>query len=193
MKWQGKHVRAWCFRVLITSLLVATSGAQAATLDVVGGQLVGAPAVDVDGALYNVKFLDGTCIAVFNGCDSNSDFTFQTLASANLAAQALLDQVLVDGAPGAFDTDPELTNGCSDISFCFVNFPYEIAPGAAINVTIAINAAPPLGSTAQPATSNSMCSSCSARRQKLGWWRGCFASGASLRFEVRSSSDRNPQ
>jgi hypothetical protein len=116
----------------------------AASLDVIGGQLFGASNVDVGGVLYDVEFLDGTCIAVYDGCDSNSDFTFQTVGSASVAAQALLDQVFVDGAPGAFDTDPELSNGCSDTDFCFVDFPFEIAAGAAINVRVAINAAPPL-------------------------------------------------
>ena len=45
----------------------------------------------VDGDLYNVQFLDGTCSEMYNGCDSTSDFTFQTLAAATLASSALSD------------------------------------------------------------------------------------------------------
>ena len=53
-----------------------------------------------DGNLYDVQFLDGSCISLFNGCDDVSDFTFQTQAAAILASQALLDQVLLDGGGG---------------------------------------------------------------------------------------------
>ena len=44
-------------------VLVAASSAGAATLNVSGGQLLGASGVIVDGISYDVEFLDGTCIA----------------------------------------------------------------------------------------------------------------------------------
>ena len=88
-------------------------GAQAATFDVIGGQLFGASGVDVGGTLYDVEFLDGSCITLFNGCDDVSDFTFQTSLAASVASQALLDQVFLDGPLGNFDSSPNLTNGCS--------------------------------------------------------------------------------
>jgi hypothetical protein len=50
---------------------------------------MGASDVLVDGSLYDVQFLDGTCIDLYDGCDEVSDFTFQTSASAVLASQAL--------------------------------------------------------------------------------------------------------
>jgi hypothetical protein len=99
-------------------LLLASSSASAATLIVVGGQLLGASGVDVAGTLYNVEFLDGTCIDLYNGCDDVSDFTFQTGIETNLASQALLDQVFTDGVAGLFDSFPELTEGCDDAGFC---------------------------------------------------------------------------
>ena len=83
--------------VLAVVLVLVASSAQAATLNVVGGQLLGASDVLVDGSLYNVEFLDGTCIDLYNGCDDVSDFTFQTEAAALLAAQALLLQVFENG------------------------------------------------------------------------------------------------
>ena len=92
-------------------LFFVAGAAQAATLNVVGGQLMGASGVDVGGTLYDVQFLDGSCSALFNGCDADSDFTFNSLASAGLASQALLDLVFIDVAQGAFDTDPDLTRG----------------------------------------------------------------------------------
>ena len=76
---------------LAVVLVLMAGGAQAATLNVIGGILHGASDVLVDGNLYDVQFLDGTCIDLYDGCDDVSDFTFQTQASAALASQALLD------------------------------------------------------------------------------------------------------
>ena len=107
--------------LLVLALSFVSSSAFAATLNVVGGQLMGASDVLVDGNLYDVQFLDGTCIDLYNGCDEASDFTFQTEASAILASQALRDQVFDDWSPSAFQTNPALTNGCQPASVtCFV-------------------------------------------------------------------------
>ncbi len=103
--------------------LLFSSAAFAATLNVVGGQLMGASNVLVDGNLYDVQFLDGTCIALYNGCDEVSDFTFQTEASATLASQALFDQVFLDGVE-SFYTAVHLTNGCEDQAVCRVLSPF---------------------------------------------------------------------
>jgi hypothetical protein len=105
----------------------AASSASAATLNVSGGQLLGAFGVDVGGNLYNVDFLNGTCIALYDGCDDVSDFTFQTFAAADLASQALLDQVFLNGAD-LFDTAPELTNGCNPLQgevLCVAITPFD--------------------------------------------------------------------
>ncbi|MCH2186655.1 PEP-CTERM sorting domain-containing protein [Myxococcota bacterium] len=95
--------------VLLAVFMLASFSAGAANLNVAGGQLMGATGVIVDGSSYNVAFLDGTCIALYDGCDEASDFTFQTAAAATLASQALLDQVFLDGI-GLFDSNPALTN-----------------------------------------------------------------------------------
>lgn len=117
-------------RLLIGSTLGAlalvvclASSANAATLNVVGGQLAGASNVLVNGNLYDVEFLDGTCIALFTGCDEASDFTFPSFAAATLASQALLDQVFLDGA-NLFDTSPDLTNGVLTSVVGFLETPY---------------------------------------------------------------------
>ena len=120
-------------RLMVLSLAVVfgASAASAATLNVVEGALVGASNVDVGGQLYDVEFVDGTCVALFDGCDSFSDFTFQTPAAAAAASQALLNQVLLDdgGGAGKFDSDPELTNGCSNIFSCNVITPDGVDAG----------------------------------------------------------------
>jgi hypothetical protein len=96
--------------------------AQTATLIVESGLLVGATEVDVAGSLYDVSFIDGSCITLFDGCDSASDFPFGSAldtTSGLAAAQSLLDQVFV----GAFDTSPGLTRGCSDVALCIAFIP----------------------------------------------------------------------
>ncbi len=82
--------------VLAVGLVLMSSGAQAATLNVVGGQLMGASGVDVAGILFDVQVLDGSWITLFDGCDDPSDITFPTEASVILASQALLDQGCVE-------------------------------------------------------------------------------------------------
>jgi hypothetical protein len=105
--------------------------ARAATLDVVNGELVGAFDVMVNGALYDVSFVDGTCVDVFEGCDDVSDFQFTTSGNANFASLALLGQVLL----GTYDDFPELTAGCESTIVCHVATPYgPSAPSGEINV-----------------------------------------------------------
>ncbi len=128
--------------VLAAVLVLVASGAQAATLNVIGGQLHGAFDVNVGGSLYDVEFVDGTCIALYGGCDEASDFTFQTFASAQLAARALLDQVFLDGASGPFDSDPSLTRGCEGATACDPLTPYAVAGGDQFSYVWAENADP---------------------------------------------------
>lgn len=110
----------WC----LLGLCMAFANAHAAVLLVDGsGQLTGANGVDVGGTLYDVRFVDGTCISLYSDCDSAEDFTLD-FAGAGLASQALLDQVFVDGSEGNFDSDPGLTSGCTFVDSCGVITPY---------------------------------------------------------------------
>ena len=107
--------------------------------------MLGASNVNVGGDLYNVQFLDGTCIDLFNGCNEVSDFTFQTQAATESALQALLDQVFLDGA-NLFDTDPELTVGCTDASLCRAITPYTFG-GGGVFTAVSSNVAGVTGDT----------------------------------------------
>ena len=91
--------------------------AHSATLVVSGGQLMGATEVDVDGINYDVSFMDGSCISLFEGCTA---FAFTNLGDAQAASQALLDQVFI----GTFDTTPGLTNGIDIASPGFILTPF---------------------------------------------------------------------
>ena len=127
----------------LAAAIVASAGlmaeARAATLIIDGfGQLTGAEGVDVNGTLYDVTFADGTCTALFNGCDEEADFTFNSGAVAADAAQALLDQVFVDVGFGEFDSAPSLTNGCNVDANCNAFIPYGFA-GDFISIASAQN------------------------------------------------------
>lgn len=103
------HKLRW---LLVVAILWLASSHAANLLVDVNGELTGARGVNVGGVLYDIEFVEGTCVNLFNGCDSASDFAFSDATSAAAASQALLDQVFLDVAAGTFDTDPSRTLGC---------------------------------------------------------------------------------
>ena len=118
--------------LLAVATLTVPMVTQGVTLQIDGsGVLTGASEVAVGGALYDVRFLDGTCISLFTGCDDSTDFAFASAADALIAAQALLDQVLTDTPLGQFDSVVALTSGCtnSDLGACGLITPYAAANG----------------------------------------------------------------
>ncbi len=127
--------------ILAAVSVLMAGGAQAATLNVVGGELFGASGVDVGGTLYDVEFLDGSCITLFTGCDDASDFTFQSQAAAVLASQALLDQVFFEGTT-FWDWLPASITGCSGplspASGCWTYTPYQLDGTADVYISVAV-------------------------------------------------------
>lgn len=122
----------------LSSLCIAAPSVRAATL-IVGadGKLTGATGVTVGASTFDVRFIDGTCAAVFDGCDQLADFDFITEADGIAAATALLDQVFIDGQAGLFDTMPQQTLGCTATT-CAAFIP--ISPGpTSLRVHIASN------------------------------------------------------
>ncbi len=114
----------------LASIGLLAAPATAAELLVQGGKLHGANGVDVDGILYDVRFVEGTCSSVFDGCDEASDFTFNDGQNqpAIHALFALLDQVFVDGPQGNFDSDSSLTFGCAS-TYCIASIPIRLENG----------------------------------------------------------------
>lgn len=111
---------------------VAPYAAYAATLQVnAAGVLTGALKVDVEGDLFDIVFVDGSCASVFSGCDTASDLDVTSSSRAVVIGAALRDQVFIDGALGAFDSDPTRTLGCSTTTFgfCQTLIPTEILSG----------------------------------------------------------------
>lgn len=129
--------RTGFFAMITLGFLALTSQAQALTLNVVGGQLLGASGVNVGGTLYDVEFLDGTCVALFNGCDSVTDFTFQAQPDAFSAVQVLFDEVFIDSTFGQFRSDPSSINGISGPS-AIIFMPYAFNSTAASLTSAAV-------------------------------------------------------
>lgn len=133
-------------RTLVVCAVLALCGlaaeSRAAALIIVGGELRGATGVNVDGTFYNVEFLDGTCEALFDGCDNAADdFAFTNDAVAAAAAHALLVQVFldIDTATGMFDSNPGATRGCRAGTLACVFFiPFETA-GSEVTLIYFIN------------------------------------------------------
>jgi hypothetical protein len=80
--------------------------------------LLGADNVEVNNKFYNVRFVDGTCIMLFNGCDASDDFLFNTKDSAEAASDSLLLQVFNDDS--LVDLGPSQTNGCFELYGCSI-------------------------------------------------------------------------
>ena len=116
--------------------LILSTSAYSATLVIENGQLVGADSIVFDGFTGSVKFVEGTCVDLFNGCDEPSDIVFESLTSTNTQARdlalaansALLEQVF-DAFP-LYDENIALTFGCEEGAFvalgrCTLITPYD--------------------------------------------------------------------
>lgn len=130
-----------CLYALMGALLLgsfAATAQAAVTLVFSGSELSGARGVMVNGTAYDVDFVDGSCVAVFGGCDdAGSDFAFAT-GSELAASLALLDQVFLDGPQGPFDSEPTRVAGCEDARACYVLTPFFIS-GSQVLASAAAN------------------------------------------------------
>lgn len=134
----------WALALLFgaSALSLTAAPAQAGPILLISeGKLIGANNVDVLGTLYDVRFVDGTCATVFSGCDSVSDFDFNSFELATAAAGALMQQVLLDSSLGDFDSLPALTAGCSYAANCALELPYGFWPDGSVKTGAAVNSA----------------------------------------------------
>ena len=118
-------------RLIVATLTVTFMvPANAATFVINGaGQAVGATGLTVNGASYDVTFVDGTCTTVFGTC-SSGNFAFTTNSDAYGAAAALLGLFKTNST---FDLTPELTAGCGGRGVnsveCAMYVPYSVSGG----------------------------------------------------------------
>ena len=124
-------MKAIAFALLLTPVFWHGSG-NAATLTIVDGELRGATGVQVGGTPVEVVFADSTCLNSFpsdsycNGVTPSSGLPpFYTELFANLAGQALLEQVFLDSHLGSFDSNPSAVFGCEATSYCESVIPFK--------------------------------------------------------------------
>ena len=93
---------------------LATTAAHAGPMFVVNGSgiLTGVNDLTVDAAVYDVSFVPGSCVSVFNPCTSNADFTFIT-AAGDLDAASALEAALM---ASPYSNDPNDILGYSPTS-----------------------------------------------------------------------------
>lgn len=117
---------ALVFRLVLLAALALPAQA-AVVLRVSQGNLLGASGVLIGGKTYDVTFSVASCVDLFMGCDEpTEDFAFLNITDGATASQALLDQVLVDGAPeGDFNSMLDRVPGCtSPAAICRILTPY---------------------------------------------------------------------
>jgi hypothetical protein len=131
-------VRSCCAAVLLTLALNVPAHAAAIQMVDAAGLLTGATNVDVDGVYYDVEFRVGLCAVVVPGCDGTGGLP--TAAFALSASAALLEQVLLDTALGAFDSNPGLTVGCAlSPDLCWVQTLFAVNTGGTFTTRAAEN------------------------------------------------------
>ena len=115
----------------VLGLSMVFTSAHALTLQVADGKLTGAQGVLVEGSLYDVKFLDGTCSTVFGSeCSGSGSFVFNSATSALSAATALINQVFAPtNSPSGIPGYPPALNIAGigpDLGFAQVMIPYAL-------------------------------------------------------------------
>ena len=81
------------------------------------GSLVGVRTLAFEGALYEVEFIDGSCIELLDGCDEPEDFPFESIPQAE-AASAVLQTL--------FSTRGYAIRGCEPDFSCSLLTPIEL-------------------------------------------------------------------
>src|SRR2546430_1554652 len=119
--------------VLVGCILfsLTAQAAPAPTLVFTGNILTGANGVLVGTTLYDVRFVDGTCAAVFGACDA-AHFAFTEEDDAEEATDALRDLVFIDQGSHPLNSQPKMTFGCPGnlgSTKCDIWTPYEIGSG----------------------------------------------------------------
>ena len=109
----------------------------AVTYTVENGNLMSAQGINVGGSLYDVEFLDGTFEDLFPVSELRPHAVgagyyvfpepFETYEDVQPFGQALLDQVFVDTASYAWDSDPTLVNGCENQFRCEMIIPISVS------------------------------------------------------------------
>lgn len=119
--------------LFILTFLLSTGAAATPMLTTDGsGNVTGATGLEADGATYSMEFVDGSCIELFDGCDSNADFIVP--GTGDVTHGALLDTfydafiapIRSSFDPDSLDAAPWLAIGCDDQLVCNTFAPIKV-------------------------------------------------------------------
>ena len=112
-------------------LALPSASAMAQTRVISSGILTGVNGLDVNGTFYDVSFQDGTCAQIFGGCVDQNEINSRNGGGDPMAAlNALRIAIFFDGPLGNFDSNINLTFGCSDAPNCAILTPiFNIGDG----------------------------------------------------------------
>ncbi|MBK9363176.1 MAG: hypothetical protein IPM99_19745 [Rubrivivax sp.] len=153
LQWEVK-MRAFTSLVAAGCVLLGCLSATASPtyrIDPQTSLLTSLEGLEIGGLRYRVRFMDGSCIQHFAGCDAEADLMWKTHEQAMTAGRGLLN-ALVDGVQVAgrsfdFDAQPWLVRGCENLDragspdepVCDMWTPFElfeVVPGQGLVVKI---------------------------------------------------------
>ncbi len=101
------------------------------------GQIVGANNVEVviggESKLFDIEFIDGTCVGLFDGCNSPDDFALPHGNAVDAIYSALESEMLntvitANGVLYDIHGNPALVRGCEEDDSCAFYIPFYIDP-----------------------------------------------------------------
>lgn len=132
-------MRSFVLNITLTILMLITASDAKAGLiyTIENSRLIGVSGVEVNGLSYDVSF-GHSCLTMYNGCDE-SLFAFNSsdegVAALNaLYAQALKDDVMINGVEYDFDTNTQSMFSIETVGFAEIWVPYATSADNAISV-----------------------------------------------------------
>lgn len=125
------HARAntWATTTTLAAAMALGASAQAAPVNVMdstGQTLLGVNGLAVNNQNYDVRFVDGSCLALFDACQSNVNSFMFNMADAFTASQVLGQALFSQALPGAL-------NGTSDAhGYKAIQTPYGLLSASGV-------------------------------------------------------------
>ena len=110
---------------LIWMLSISGNAIGATLVTDIDGKLMGVDGIDVNGTMYDVDFVEGSCYTLFAPCLTDDVFTFNINEAVD-ASWALKNQVFEIPEWSFYDSMLTMTNGCEGALFsCTIFTPYS--------------------------------------------------------------------
>lgn len=109
-------------QLLILSLLLSTGAAATPMLTYdANGEVTGATGLVSDGMTFTMEFVEGSCLALFDGCDDDADFFVVPGVTHGSLLSTFYDAFIapvLNANDLSLDALPDRTVGCEDDGLC---------------------------------------------------------------------------